>query len=131
MAQTVGRGDPLEEGMATHSRILPWRIHCTEEPAELQSVGLQSHRGLSYEHTLPHEYAKGQTGILMVSIHSLTFVSTPTTIWNSAGAEFLYKDKSPSSPVVFSGISEGTGVSQGCCESMRNIFRFINPLYIY
>ena len=93
-------------------------------------MGLQSHTGLSYEHTLPHEHAKGQTGILTVSIHSLTFVSTPTTVWNSAGAEFLYKDKSPSSP-VFSGISEGTGVREGCCESMRNTFRFINALYIY
>ena len=27
--------DPLEEGMATHSRILAWRIRWTEEPGEL------------------------------------------------------------------------------------------------
>ena len=30
---------PLEEGMATHSRILAWRIPWTEEPGGLQSVG--------------------------------------------------------------------------------------------
>ena len=30
--------DPLEEGMATHSSILAWRIPWTEEPGELQSV---------------------------------------------------------------------------------------------
>ena len=36
--------DPLEEGMATHSSILPWRIPWTEEPAELQSMGLQKIR---------------------------------------------------------------------------------------
>jgi len=33
--------DPLEEGMATHSRILAWRILWTEEPGRLQSIGLQ------------------------------------------------------------------------------------------
>ena len=33
--------DPLEEGMATHSSILAWRISWTEEPGGLQSMGLQ------------------------------------------------------------------------------------------
>ena len=33
--------DALEEGMATHSRILAWRILWTEEPGRLQSIGLQ------------------------------------------------------------------------------------------
>ena len=32
---------PLEEGMATHSSILTWRIPGTEEPGRLQSMGLQ------------------------------------------------------------------------------------------
>ena len=36
--------DLLEEGMATYSSILPWRIPWTEEPAELQSMGLQKIR---------------------------------------------------------------------------------------
>ena len=31
--------DPLEEGMATHSSILAWRIPWTEEPGGLQSMG--------------------------------------------------------------------------------------------
>ena len=39
--QPLGWGDPLEEGMATHSSILAWRIPWTEEPGGLQSVGLQ------------------------------------------------------------------------------------------
>ena len=34
-----GREDPLEEGMATHSSILAWRIPCTEEPGELSLEG--------------------------------------------------------------------------------------------
>ena len=39
---SLGGEDPLEEGMATHSRILAWRIPWTEEPGGPQSVGLQS-----------------------------------------------------------------------------------------
>ena len=34
--------DPLEEGMATYSNILAWRIPQTEEPGRLQSMGSQS-----------------------------------------------------------------------------------------
>ena len=40
--QYLRQEDPLEEGMATHSSILAWRIPWTEEPGELQSMG--SHR---------------------------------------------------------------------------------------
>ena len=39
--QSLGQKDPLEEGMATHSSILAWRIPWTEEPGGLQSMGLQ------------------------------------------------------------------------------------------
>ena len=39
--QSLSWEDPLEKGMATHSRILAWRIPWTEEPAGLQSMGSQ------------------------------------------------------------------------------------------
>ena len=39
--QSLGWEDLLEEGMATHSSILTWRIPWTEEPGRLQSMGLQ------------------------------------------------------------------------------------------
>ena len=39
---SLGQEDPLEEGMATHSSVLAWRIPWTEEPRELQSMGSQS-----------------------------------------------------------------------------------------
>ena len=39
--RSLGGEDPLEEGMATHSSILAWRIPWTEEPGGLQSMGLQ------------------------------------------------------------------------------------------
>ena len=37
----LGWEDPLEEGMATHSSILVWRIPWTEEPGGLQFIGSQ------------------------------------------------------------------------------------------
>ena len=37
--QALGWEDPLEEGMATHSSILTWRIPWTEEPGGLQFMG--------------------------------------------------------------------------------------------
>ena len=39
--QSLGREDPLEKEMATHSSIPAWRIPWTEEPNRLQSVGSQ------------------------------------------------------------------------------------------
>ena len=36
-----GSGRSLEEGTATHSSILAWRIPGTEEPGRLQSTGSQ------------------------------------------------------------------------------------------
>ena len=39
--RSVGREDPLEKEMATHSSILAWRIPWTEEPGGLQSMESQ------------------------------------------------------------------------------------------
>ena len=39
--QSLGREDPLEQEMATHSSILAWRILWTVEPGGLQSMGPQ------------------------------------------------------------------------------------------
>ena len=39
--QSLGREDPLEKEMATHSCILAWEIPWTEELGRLQSMGLQ------------------------------------------------------------------------------------------
>ena len=38
---SLGWDDPLEEGMATHTSILAWKIPRTEEPGGLQSMGSQ------------------------------------------------------------------------------------------
>ena len=51
---SLGWADPLEKGMATHSRILSWRILRTEEPGGLQST--RSHWVTEWlAHTLDHQ----------------------------------------------------------------------------
>ena len=40
LVHSLGQDDLPEEGMATHSIILAWRIPYTEEPGGLQSIGL-------------------------------------------------------------------------------------------
>ena len=39
--QSLGREDPLEKGMATHSSILAWRIPWTQEPSSYSLWGLR------------------------------------------------------------------------------------------
>ena len=45
--RSLGREDPLEEEMATHSNILAWEITWTEEAGGLQPIGSQSRTRLS------------------------------------------------------------------------------------
>ena len=56
--RSLGREDPLEDGMATHSSILAWRIPWTEDTGRLQSTGSQRVRhdlsDLARMHTIPH-----------------------------------------------------------------------------
>ena len=60
--RSLGREDPLEEGMATHSSILAWRIPGTEEPGGLQSTGLQSRARLSTPSSGPQESLQEREG---------------------------------------------------------------------
>ena len=50
--------DPLQEGLATHSSILAWRIPWTEDPGGLQSTGSQRVRhdrsNLAHTRALKH-----------------------------------------------------------------------------
>ena len=41
LVRSLGREDPLEKEMATHSSTLAWKIPWTEEHGGLQSTGLQ------------------------------------------------------------------------------------------
>ena len=52
---------PLEEGMATHSSILAWRIPWTEEPGGLQSIGSQKDR---------HDWATKHSTVFQLWTHT-------------------------------------------------------------
>ena len=54
---SLGREDPLEEGMATHFSILAWRIPWTKEPGRLQSMGSQ--RATTEQLALSHRVSQG------------------------------------------------------------------------
>ena len=54
--QSLGREDPLEKEMATHSSTLAWEISQTEEPGGLQSLGLQIFRHDLATKQVPLEY---------------------------------------------------------------------------
>ena len=41
LVRSLGREDPLEKEMATHTSILAWEIPCTGAPGELRSIGSQ------------------------------------------------------------------------------------------
>ena len=79
--------DPLEEGMATHSSILTWRIPWTEEPGGLQSMGLQR---IGYDWVTKHTHAyswplpRGRVGVL--------------TFWATENLHVIYTE-----PSVYSG----------------------------
>ena len=51
----------LEEGMATHSSILAWRIPCIEEPGGLQSMELQR---VGFDWAMEHSAVPQRHGLL-------------------------------------------------------------------
>ena len=53
--RSLGWEDPLEEGMATHSSILAWRVPWIEEPGGLQSMGSQRVGHEAAEHARTHK----------------------------------------------------------------------------
>ena len=66
--QSLGREDPLEKEMATHSSILAWRIPWTEEPGRLQSTGSQR---------VGHNWA---TSPSFLHLHELTTMKSLVTV---------------------------------------------------
>ena len=80
---SMGQEDPLEKGRETNSRILAWRIPCTQEPGRLQSMGLKSRPWLSW---------------LSMHVFSLMWLVAPH--WLSQSTLHLFI--SPTSIIIFS-----------------------------
>ena len=68
--QSLGREDPVEEGMATHSNILAWRIPWTEE-----------------SEAIVYRVAKSWTRLKQLSMHTLSTV--PKVFISSVGVKII------------------------------------------
>ena len=76
--QSLGREDPLEKEMATHSSTLAWKISWTEEPGRLQSMGSQRVR---------HD------GVTSLSLFFFLFKNIRTQLYAFLSPAVLYKEK--------------------------------------
>ena len=87
--QSLSQEYPLEEGMATHSSILSWRVPRTEEPGGLQSIGLQrvghSWSSLVHMHAYEHAYEILEAYInAFIGIQLLLFICCIFKVWDIA-----------------------------------------------
>ena len=92
---SLGREYPLEEGMASCSSILAWRIPWTEKPGRLQSIGLQSWAWLKRLSTCTYvqrENGKGRSypvfSHLALSLICVQLFATPWTAARQAPLSF-------------------------------------------
>ena len=89
----LGWEDPLEKGMATHPRILAWRIPQTEVPGGLQSTGLQkswiqlSWLNINYNNKWEHECQEPNQQVVPLTTYlppsCLTVVLTMCILFHS------------------------------------------------
>ena len=56
--RSLGWEDPLEEGMATHSSVLAWKVPWTEEPGRPESVGSRRVRHEWSDYARTHTHSK-------------------------------------------------------------------------
>ena len=76
--QSLDGKDPLEEGMATNSSILAWKIPWTEESGRLLSMGLQraGHDWALFEKEMLYNFLKHQTSVSKKVCTFLNFSNT-------------------------------------------------------
>ena len=88
--QSLGWEGPLEEGMATHTSILAWRIPWTEEPGGLHSIGSQRVRhdwsNLPRMHAVSLKSSLLEILNLITStknffLNKVTYISAKVRIW--------------------------------------------------
>ena len=89
-----GQETPLEEAMATHSRILAWRIPWTEEPGSLCSMG--SRRVRHYWSDSAQAQHSGETSaavFLFTLLHNVTFFSQRLYHLKFSSSAFIFNYK--------------------------------------
>ena len=98
--QSLGWEDPLEEEMATHSRILAWRIPWTEEHGGLHSMELQNvrHDWATIAHSLGYLLQLfAQSPQLKLTVEGMfcgsfkpLFTEIPSALWNLNVITYCY-----------------------------------------
>ena len=103
-----GLGRSLEEGMATHSSILAWKIPRTEKHGRLQSIGSQrvrhdrsdlarTHAHILWEmintFTEDNIYDFSSKSYLLASVHERPWIFTPGKHWRVGSLPMLEKIK--------------------------------------
>ena len=101
--QSLGREDPLEKEMVTHSSILAWRIPWTEKPGRLQSMGRKESDTSEWLHPSPYGdipiFKKALQVILTVSQLASNAFLPPLHLANSSNYdEFPISRPSPAFP---------------------------------
>ena len=94
--QSLGREDPLEKEMATHSITLAWRIPWMKEPARLQSTGWQRVR---------HDWATS----LSLSFSSLSVLNT-MSITAQRGEKEIGQPETGKSYICFGHLPKATWI---------------------
>ena len=118
LVQPLGQEDALEEGMATHSSILAWRIPRTEEPARLQSMLLQRVRhDWATKHTHTHTECLCRASLVAQIVKNLPAMQE-TWFW-SLGQEDPWKKGMEPTPVFLHGEFHGQRSLAGCSPWSR------------
>jgi len=77
----LGQENPLEEGMATHSSILAWRMPWTEKPGELQSTRLQRVR---------YDWVTNTFTLFSLLLTTTLYIRSPELIHLTTGSLYPY-----------------------------------------
>ena len=90
MVRPLGQEDPLEEVMATHSRVLAWRIPWTEEPGEPQSwTRLSTHTQMEAVHLkslqLPSSQPHRTPTLQILMLGKVCYMRAPAITSSSGG----------------------------------------------
>ena len=119
---SLGWEDALEEGMATHTSILAWRIPWTEEPGGLQYVGSQ---------TVGHDWETKHNAVPKVS-YSILFQCLSLEETALLLANFFLKNSIYSSPPLPENLSfDPPQPTQAVLVSVKSSWVHNPPIFYY
>ena len=129
---SLGREDPLEEGMATHSSVLAWRIPWIDEPGGLPSMGSQGVRrdwsNLAHS-TVPHSVLEMAWGQEQMGYNERKFMG-----WQSSGRSRQVGRKKPrgrSPRLSFKKKFYWCAVASECCVNFCCTGEWLSYTHIY